>query len=234
MDLMRLCGHSFVRDFIGTTPIVLDCGANRGIFSTELAGRCRATVYGFEPDPRLFRGLPEVENVRFYDLAVSAFAEDMTLNLGMESCSSARFSEGEEQTSVVVKTAQLDAFCREKSLSRIDLLKLDIEGSEIEVLGGLPQALLAVTGQITVEFHDFLDIAERPRIRQVIRSLQASGFHFIRFSHHDYSDCLFVNSRQHPLGAMARIELLFKKYYRGISRKLAGPRQCGQFGMGCE
>lgn len=234
MDLMRLCGHSFVRDFIGATPIVLDCGANRGIFSTELAGRCCATVYGFEPDPRLFRNLPEVENVTFYDLAVSGSADEMTLNLGMESCSSARFSEGEEQAAVVVKAVQLDAFCREKSLSWIDLLKLDIEGAEIEVLEGLPQALLAVTGQITVEFHDFLDIAERPRIRHVIRNLQASGFDFIRFSHHDYSDCLFVNSRLHPLGAMARIELLFKKYCRGISRKLAGPRQCGQFGMGCE
>lgn len=234
MELMRVCGHSFVRDFLGVAPIVLDCGANRGLFATELAGRCRATVHGFEPDPRFFQRLPGVENVTFYDMAVSASIEDMTLNLGVEHCSSAHFLEGKGQASVAVKTTRLDIFRSENSLPRIDLLKLDIEGAEIEVLEALPQAFLAVTGQITVEFHDFLEIGERPRIRHVIQRLRAGGFDFIRFSHHDYSDCLFVNSTLHPLGVGARLDLLGKKYYRGIMRKLAGPSRGGQVGMGCE
>lgn len=222
MELMRLCGHTFVKDLLGVSPVVLDCGANHGAFSGELARNHGARVYGFEPDPRLFPRLPEVANVSFFNLAVSGTGGELMLNLGEGNCSSACFSEGEGQTSVVVGATTLDAFCNEKSLRAIDLLKLDIEGAEIDVLENLPQGLLAVTGQITVEFHDFLDASELPRIRRVIRRMRESGFYFIQFSHHDYSDCLFVNSRLHPLGAGQKTGLLFKKYYRGVLRKLNG------------
>ena len=222
MELMRVCGHSFVKDLIGGAPVVLDCGSNHGAFSGELARSHRARVYGFEPDPRLFPLLPEVENVSFFNLAVSGTGADMILNLGEGNCSSARFSEREGQASVAVRATTLDAFCNGKSLRAIDLLKLDIEGAEIDVLESLPQGLLAATGQITVEFHDFLDASELPRIRSVIRRMRESGFYFIRFSHHDYSDCLFINSKLYPLAASQKAGLLFEKYYRGARRKLNG------------
>ncbi len=220
MELIRVCGHSFVKDLLGEAPVVLDCGANHGAFSGELAREHRARVYGFEPDPRLFPRLPEVENVSFFNLAVSRTGADMILNLGEGNCSSSRCSEGEGQESVVVGATTLDAFCNEKSLRAINLLKLDIEGAEIEVLESLPQGLLAATGQITVEFHDFLDASELPRIRGVIRRMRKHGFYFIRFSHHDYSDCLFINSGLHPLGTRRKAGLLLEKYYRGVMRKL--------------
>lgn len=222
MELMRVCGHSFVKDLVGETPVVLDCGANHGAFFGELARNHRARVYAFEPDPRLFPHLPEVANVSFFNLAVSGTGGDLILNLGEGNCSSARFSEGASQTSVTVRATTLDAFCNEKSLRAIDLLKLDIEGVEIDVLESLPQGLLAVTGQITVEFHDFMDASELPRIRGVIRRMRESGFYFIKFSHHDYSDCLFINSGLHPLAAGRKAGLLFEKYYRGVMRKLHG------------
>lgn len=232
MELMRLCGHTFVMDFLGEASVVLDCGANHGAFSVELARKHRARVYGFEPDPRLFPRLPEVANASFFNLAVSGTGGDMILNLGEGNCSSARFSEGAGQASVTVGATTLDAFCNEKSLRAIDLLKLDIEGAEIDVLESLPQGLLAATGQITVEFHDFLDASELPRIRRVIRRMRESGFYFIRFSHHDYSDCLFINAGLHPLTAGQKAGLLLEKYYRGVMRKLHGFRGIATSGGG--
>lgn len=232
MELMRVCGHSFLKDLLGEAPVVLDCGANHGAFSGELARNHRARVYGFEPDPRLFPRLPEVANVSFFNLAVSVTGGELMLNLGEGNCSSARFTEGAGQTSVAVGATTLDAFCSEQSLRAIDLLKVDIEGAEIEVLERLSQGLLAATGQITVEFHDFLDASELPRIRGVIRRMREHGFYFIRFSHHDYSDCLFVNSRLHPLAAGQKAGLLLKKYYRGVMRKLNGFRGIAMSGGG--
>lgn len=230
--MMRVCGHSFVKDLLGETPVVLDCGANHGAFSGELARNHRARVYGFEPDPRLFPRLPNVANVSFFNLAVSGTEGDLILNLGEGNCSSARFSEGAGQTSVTVGATTLDAFCNEKALRAIDLLKVDIEGAEIDVLERLPQGFLAATGQITVEFHDFLDASELPRIRRVIRRMRESGFYFIRFSYHDYSDCLFVNTGLHPLGARRKAGLLWEKYYRGVMRKLNGFRGIATSGGG--
>lgn len=221
MELINVCGHTFVKDFLGATPSVIDCGANYGAFATCLAKEHLATVYGFEPDPRLFPVLPELENVKFFNLAVSGSGENLILNLGEENCSSAYFSEGTGQGAVAVKSTTLNDFCGEKKLKKIDLLKLDIEGAEIEVLDKLPfEFLSTVIGQITVEFHDFLDKAEVPRIQGVVRRVKACGFYFVKLSHHDYSNCLFINTKAHPVGSVAKINFLFKKYYFGIKRIL--------------
>jgi FkbM family methyltransferase len=220
MELLSICGHTFVKEFLGATPSVVDCGANYGAFSTCLAKEHLATVYGFEPDPRLFPMLPELDNVTFFNLAVSGSGANLILNLGEEKCSSAYFSEGTGQDAVAVKSTKLNDFCREKKLNKIDLLKLDIEGAEIEVLEKLPPEFLAAIGQITVEFHDFLDKAELPRIRSAVRRVQACGFYFVKLSQHDYSDCLFINTKAHPVGSVAKINFLFKKYYLGIKRTL--------------
>lgn len=220
MELINVCGHTFVKDFLGVTPLVVDCGANYGAFATYLAKEHLATVYGFEPDPRLFPMLPKLENVNFFNLAVSGSGEKLILNLGERKCSSAYFLEETGQTAVTVKSTKLNDFCCEKRLKKIDLLKLDIEGAEIEVLEKLPFEFLATADQITVEFHDFLDKAEVPRILDVVRRIQEHGFYFLKLSYHDYSDCLFINTKIHPVNSLAKIDLLFKKYHLGFKRIL--------------
>lgn len=220
MELIRVMGHSFVGDFLGVSPLVVDCGANHGVFSSYMSKQHSATVYGFEPDPRLFPKLPEVENAKFFNMAVSGSGADLLLNLGEEKCSSAYFSEGIGQECVTVTSTKVDDFCDDHGLKKIDLLKLDIEGAEIEVLEELPVEYLATIGQITVEFHDFLNKAEVPRIQRIIRRLKACNFYFISLSHHDYSDCLFINTEIYPMRLDSKIKLLFKKYYFGVKRIL--------------
>jgi len=234
VELINVCGHTFVKDFLGATPSVIDCGANYGAFATCLAKEHLATVYGFEPDPRLFPMLPELENVTFFNSAVSGSGADLILNLGEEKCSSAYFSEGAGQTAVTVKSTKLNDFCNEKKLNKIDLLKLDIEGAEIEVLEKLPPEFLAAIGQITVEFHDFLDKAELPRIQSAVRRVKACDFYFVKLSHHDYSDCLFINTKTHPVGSVAKINFLFKKYYFGIKRILKRHSESDKLDIGSD
>jgi FkbM family methyltransferase len=41
-----------------------------------------------------------------------------------------------ETTTLPIKTISLDDFCTEQGISRIDLLKLDIQGNEAEILAG--------------------------------------------------------------------------------------------------
>lgn len=220
MELINVCGHTFVKELLGTNPLVIDCGTNYGIFSSCLAKEHLATVYGFEPDPRLFPLLPKMENVKFFNLAVTGSGTSLNLNLGEEQCSSAYFSKETGQTTVAVDSTQLNGFYQENQLNKIDLLKLDIEGAEIEVLEKLPYKFLTAISQISVEFHDFLDKAELPKIQCVVKRLQRYGFHFLKLSHNDYSDCLFINTKLHPVNLITKIALLFKKYYFGIKRIL--------------
>lgn len=53
----------------------------------------------------------------------------------------------------------LAAFIREQRLSRIDLLKIDVEGSELAVLRGLDAAGWATVRQLVAEVHDVGGVA---------------------------------------------------------------------------
>jgi FkbM family methyltransferase len=220
MKIVNVCGHSFIKDLLGEQALVLDCGANRGEFSSWIAGNCKATVHGFEPDFRLFPNLPVLSGVYYYPLAISSTGESLTLRLGEERCSTACFSEKPDQPFAVVDSVKLDEFCLANSLSRIDIIKMDIEGAEIDALSNLASDFLDNVGQITVEFHDFIRKDDLPRIREVISRLKKCGFFCIRFSYHDYADVLCINTKVHPLSWSDFLCIYVQKYYRGVARIL--------------
>jgi uncharacterized protein (UPF0210 family) len=68
-----------------------------------------------------------------------------------------------------VPIVTLDTLCQDLGVTMIDLLKIDVEGSELEVLQGGPE-MLRVTRRVVVE------VNEPSTIRDVIQLLQAAGF----------------------------------------------------------
>jgi FkbM family methyltransferase len=52
-----------------------------------------------------------------------------------------------------VATTTLEAILEENNLTQIDMLKIDIEGSEYEVLLSTPPTLLAKIGRVAMEYH---------------------------------------------------------------------------------
>ena len=221
MKIKNVCGHSFVLDFLRLESVILDCGANEGAFARWFDNNHKdAIVYGFEPDPRLFPLLPEFKNVIFLQLAVSNDNKKIKLHLGELRNSSAYFEETLEQNHVWADSVSLDKFSEEKSLQYIDLIKLDVEGAEIDILEDLDGVFFESVGQITVEFHDFLDHNEVRKIRQIMKDMRARGFVCIKFSHHDYSDVLMINSNLYSLSLVDIFILFALKYVRGFSRIL--------------
>ena len=218
MQFKRVCEHSFLQNLLGNPAVVLDCGANHGDFSRWISDNCSAVVHGFEPDPRLFPELPILRNVEFHPVAISATGKPLELNLGMKRCGTAYFPEYPEQETVIVKSIKLDEFCDRHSISHIDLIKMDIEGSEIEVLNGLPDDFLKKIGQITVEFHDFIDKSDLPRIHYIISKLHDLGFMKYQYSYSDHSDILFINQNIHKIKNFEKIMLIIIKYFTGITR----------------
>ena len=94
-----------------------------------------------------------------------------------------------------VRTVPLADFLASHGLTRVDLLKVDIEGAELEMFAQLPSHILAEVRQITVEFHDFMHPETAPEVRKTIALLRAAGFHCVRFSK-DNIDLLFINARR--------------------------------------
>ena len=63
-------------------------------------------------------------------------------------------------------------FLAQHGLKSVDLLKLDIEGAELELLSALTSP--SNIAQITVEFHDFMFPETHPQVTRTIGSVSVS------------------------------------------------------------
>lgn len=153
---------------LGPGTLAVDCGANVGRVTTLLAAR-GAEVYAFEPNPHAFAVLStrHAANRRVHCLenAVAASAGPARLHLHANAPADAvAWSTGsslleskpnvDPATFVEVETVDLDAFLA--SLRRdLQVLKLDVEGTEIEILERLLETgRLAAIRHVLVEMHD--------------------------------------------------------------------------------
>lgn len=218
MKILRICQHTFVQNFLGPKPLVLDCGVNIGEFSTYMSQNYDARIYGFEPDPRLFSNLPSLSKVKFFPVAVTGTGAPFRLMLGESHCSSGYFCEKTNQPAIMVESITLRDIIQNNEIKSIDLIKLDIEGAEIDVLLQSPDELLLRAGQITIEFHDFLLKNQLVLIQQVIRKLTRLGFYYARMSYSDHSDTLFINTKQYKITIYHRTLFLLHKYISGLCR----------------
>jgi FkbM family methyltransferase len=151
--------------------IVFDVGANVGEFSIEARRELPvATIHSFEPHPRSFDRLLELNTdqlIHPHCLALSEKIGEVAMyQYGAEGDGShinslipnARFPTrfGYQSREIKVRTTTLDDFCESQNISRIDLLKLDVEGVELSVLRGA--ADMFSHGKILAVYFEFNDL----------------------------------------------------------------------------
>jgi FkbM family methyltransferase len=129
----------------GAGDVILDAGANEGMFSIMMAKAFPdARIIALEPVPRTFfhlvgnLGRNGIRNVEAYNTGLGAPGKSTaTMNVSRVfsggSSSKCTFNEA-EQFQVPVSLITLDAAFDLYKFSKINLLKMDIEGMEYEVL----------------------------------------------------------------------------------------------------
>jgi FkbM family methyltransferase len=140
--------------------VVADLGAHVG-FYTVLASKAvgqRGRIYAFEPEPRNFRLLQEnvtlnrCENVVAQNQAVCDQVGKSALFLGRCSVDHTLHCPNRNRDRIWIETVTLDHFFTGRP-SRIDLLRMNIEGSEARALQGMQQFWSANPGlMILTEF----------------------------------------------------------------------------------
>jgi FkbM family methyltransferase len=155
----------------GEGDVVVDVGANVGVYTLRQALR-GARVYAFEPDPDAFRRLERnvaanrpPGHVEIFGLALGASPGRASLARSGATVLTRVLPDAEGEVDV----ATLDQVVGRLGLSAVDLLKLDVEGSEAEVLRGGIEAL-AVTRRVVMEYHS------PALLRQATAILAAAGF----------------------------------------------------------
>ena len=150
---------------LGPGDIAIDCGANVGRY-TEVLARSGATVHAFEPDPAAFAELSDrvggCRNVILHPAAVGVGtaelyrASDFETDPLRRTVSSSLIADKiniDPSRKVTVRQVDLPRFMA--GLGTIALLKLDIEGAEVEILTRLLETdALAGIGAVFVETHE--------------------------------------------------------------------------------
>jgi len=139
--------------------VILDVGANVGYFSLLCAKWIlgRGAVHAFEPFPKTVRrfernvelnpGLQPV--VHLHRSALSDFIGTMGMKVPDQGNQGCNFLNATGGSSVDVTT--LDSFCEKEQLSRIDIIKIDVEGSEIALLRGAEETIRRFRPVLMVE-----------------------------------------------------------------------------------
>jgi FkbM family methyltransferase len=142
--------------------VVIDVGANIGETLLNLAQRTgiAGKVIGFEPNPLVYnkclRNLelnPSLKNISVHPVALGNREEELFLeerdarNKGMNSISASGAGE-------IVKVTTLDKFIQQENISTIRLIKIDVEGFEMNVLSGAEQTILRFHPKMFVELDD--------------------------------------------------------------------------------
>jgi FkbM family methyltransferase len=203
MRIEQINGHSVVVDWISSEAAVLDLGANVGTFSKEAHGRFGCSTTAVEPNTDLHGYLETPAISHLHATLVTLDGRDVTFSISENSeCSTILHT----HQSPVVETRTLlstpfDELLPRNTAGRVDWVKMDIEGVEIEILNGCPKDVLLGIDQLSVEFHESNGLTDVRVVEECIERLKGFGFCVFRGSLKDYSDVLFINPRRDlPLG----------------------------------
>lgn len=143
----------------GSPRFIVDAGANIGLAAVLFAARYpEATIVALEADPDNFRMLQE--NVKHYPRVVAQqralWSRRTTLGLSnpLGKHSTVRVDEAARAGRLEVEALGVGDLMAEFGVTRIDVLKMDIEGAEAEVLGPGSRAWIGSVGTMIVELHD--------------------------------------------------------------------------------
>lgn len=224
----RLEGHSFVANWLSPGTLVIDCGMNEGRFALGIAERYGCRVIGVEPNVSLAHDNRLVRGLECHHLALTRTAGPVQFHVDETDSTASHVvsgdaSAGSRQT-VLVPGLPFDGFLESIGSPRVDLLKLDIEGAELDLLDTCPSAVLQRIPQITVEFHAFLDAAQRRPVLDAIARMREVGFYALDFSR-NLMNVLFINEALRPVPAIEKARLHAVKYVAGLGRMIDQQRR---------
>ena len=138
----------------------IDIGANVGKYTKLLLAETNSEVIAFEPLPKAFEELKEIEKnfssrLNVYNFGIGNKNSNLELNYSTEKSELASFIEDLDKLSfidsknnkkIIVEVMTLDSFFKKYEQTykekEIDLLKIDTEGFELEVLNGASETLI--------------------------------------------------------------------------------------------
>jgi FkbM family methyltransferase len=183
---------------------VVDAGANEGLF-TILAARIvgeSGTVHAFEPSPREQSRLQanlavnRLSNVKVHRTALGRAPGKSTLRVaeashpGHNALGGFMYAGTVLEESVEVDIVTLDQAVRGEKLTRLDLLKIDVEGSEVDVLQGADEVLRTLRPVVLAEAQDESLRRMGSNVGELLKLLRAHDYEVKVFGESGHAETL--------------------------------------------
>ena len=161
--------------------VVIDVGANIGIFSVSVAGKVGSNgcVIAVEPEPNTFH-LLSMNSSRYGNIipipkALGNRIGLLKLFISQSNPGGHSFKKVEyEDRFTLVEVTTLDKLVEDVRINKVDFIKIDTEGFELEVLEGTKKTLTTFYPHLALEYHSKKDK------KAIIAYLSSVGYNEIK------------------------------------------------------
>lgn len=171
-----------------TNPIMLDAGANCGYYSLRYATLCKE-IYSFEPVSKTFEMLSlnlnrnNIKNIIPSQSGLSDISGDKVINLynssGNNSIFERQVPEGHSLKKVGNETIHLNSLDTLVELGKVaipDIIKIDVEGAELQVLKGAKKTITICRPTVLLEYSESTSVDAGYNKESLISILELNNY----------------------------------------------------------
>jgi FkbM family methyltransferase len=187
----RFAEWTFCPDHLHEQSVVYSFGVGEDIsFDLELIRHFRLHVHAFDPSPRSIQwiGQQKIESeFHFYPYGLACNDGHVSFQEpdepGIHSLRLNRFlqEQGTARNTMELPVQRLRTIMQELGHTKIDLLKMDIEGAEYEVIEDIISSAVPIT-QLLIEFHHRFAHMGTGKTRRAIYALNQAGYRIFHVS----------------------------------------------------
>ena len=179
MNIQMVDQRHYDLDLMQLNSLVFDLGALHGRFSEALA-RSGHRVIAFEADPEGVKTIPTNPKVTIVPKAIGFPTGSRQFHQYLPCDGANGFYQNESEKAISPgRMIEVDVITLEDAVRFYgipDLLKMNVEGAEIEIIENTPDDILSNIKQITVSFHTFCQVITEEQAEKSRQRLRDLGF----------------------------------------------------------
>ncbi len=155
---------AFMEKYCREDAVVIDIGANIGLVTSSCAVLSpKGKIYAFEASPSIYKFLRKTvnenkfSNVKIFDIALSDKKRILKFYEDNKFLAGSRVVTNNYQNDKIIKVPAMpfDKIVKNLDLKKIDIIKLDVEGHELQVLKGAAKTIKKYQPHCLIEFNSY-------------------------------------------------------------------------------
>lgn len=200
IGIKKIGDHWLLATNIDSNSNVIDLGANVGGFSGTMKTVFGCKCFAVEPNKNLHFHFIN-KDIKVFDYAIGSIDGPISFYISSNPEASSIISDFENvwgtEEKVTVEGLTFASLIKKLDLDKqfIEILKIDIEGAELDLIESLNDNDILNVKQITIEFHDWINSDLHERTVASIKKLKSFGFNLFSDTphHRNAVEMLFVN-----------------------------------------